>query len=138
MDGQFAAGAVPAPATTATAAVAPPPDVHLDWAGRQDALWRDPAPLRGVAGVFVIWAEDLRGRQCLYIGAGRDIGTQLAARRNDPRIAWRAQSGRLTVQWAAVASLHRPGVAAGLTAALAPLFPEPAIAARALTANLPA
>lgn len=133
--------ALPNPATLAAGPHEParPPTeaVHLDWAGERDAPWRRPDLLRGVAGVYVIWCLSARGRQCLAVGAGRDIGLRLAAQRNDPRIAWRADSDHLAVQWAAVASIHRSGVVAHLTAALAPLFPEPAIAARAIPVNLP-
>lgn len=119
-------------------------DLHLDWIGDYgqttcslDLVWRDPSLTQGIAGVYVIWSNKGSVPVIYYVGDGRDIGALLQEHANDPRIATLAWSGDLTVSWAAVASIYRPGVMQYLLAALAPLIVETIPAARPISVNLP-
>ena len=119
-------------------------DLRLDWIGTLgqsscplEAVWRDPSLTQGIAGVYLIWSNTGGHPTILYVGNGRDIGVMLQAQHDDPRIAAHAWSGDLTVSWAAVASVYRPGVTQYLTAALSPLIAETALVAREVSVNLP-
>ena len=97
----------------------------------------DPVPGRGVAGVYVIWRTDRFGRECLVVGEARDIATDLARTFRESHIAGYAATGALEVSWAAVASIHRPGIAGFLATALAPVLVGSAGVARHVAVNLP-
>ncbi len=119
-------------------------DLRLDWIGTLghsscplEAVWRDPSLTQGIAGVYLIWSNTGGRPAILYVGNGRDIGAMLQAQHDDPRIATHAWSGDLTVSWAAVASVHRPGVTQYLMTALSPMIAETAPVAREVSVNLP-
>lgn len=119
-------------------------DLHLDWIGTSgrtscplETVWRDPSLTQGIAGVYLIWSSKSGQPTILYVGNGRDIGGMLQAQHDDPRIAAHAWSGDLYVSWAAVASVHRPGVAQFLVAALSPQIVEAMPVAREVAVNLP-
>ena len=119
-------------------------DLRLDWIGTLgrtccplEAVWRDPSLTQGIAGVYLIWSNTAGRPTILYVGNGRDIGVMLQAQHDDPRIATHAWSGDLFVSWAAVASVHRPGVAQYLMTALSPQIVETAPVAREVSVNLP-
>ncbi len=119
-------------------------DLHLDWIGTLghtscplETVWRDPSLTQGIAGVYLIWSTKGGQPKILYVGNGRDIGVMLQAQHDDHRIAAHAWSGDLHVSWAAVASIHRPGVAQYLMAALSPQIAETMPVAREVSVNLP-
>lgn len=130
-----------APDAEAVRAAAP---LHLDWIGAPgrhsctlDELWNEPRQAEGVAGVFIIWIEQAMQPTTLYVGAGRDVGLMLAELKGNPRITAHAWTGALRVAWAAVASMHRPGVARYLVETLTPTIDEAVPAARTIPVNLP-
>ena len=119
-------------------------DLRLDWIGSLgrpswplDTVWRDRSLTQGIAGVYLIWSTKGGQPKILYVGNGRDIGVMLQAQHDDPRIAAHAWSDDLHVSWAAVASIHRPGVAQYLMAALSPQIAETMPVAREVSVNLP-
>lgn len=98
---------------------------------------RDPVPGTGVAGVYILWRTGRSPRECLVVGETRDIASDLARSFRESHIADYAATGALEVSWAAVASMHRPGIASFLTGALAPRLSGPSGAARQIAVNLP-
>jgi len=128
----------------AVAATSAAVDLRLDWIGTLgksscplETVWRDPLLTLGIAGVYLIWSNKGGHATMLYVGNGRDIGALLQAQHNDPRIAALAGSDDLSVSWAAVASIHRPGVAQYLMSTLSPQIVETVPVARAVSVNVP-
>lgn len=97
----------------------------------------EPVPGRGVAGVYIIWRTALHGRDCLVVGEARDIASDLSRTFRESHVAGYAASGALEINWAAVASMHRPGIACYLAAALMPTITSYVGAARQIPVNLP-
>ncbi len=122
------------PALSADQAAAPAaPNLNLFWV----RCSHDPVSGHGVSGVYVICRTGARGRECLVVGETRDIATELARTIRESHIAGYAASGELDIAWAAVASLHRPGIAGYLGATLSPTLAGPASVARQIPVNLP-
>ena len=128
----------------AVAATSAALDLRLDWIGTLgksscplETVWRDPLLTLGIAGVYLIWSDKGGHATMLYVGNGRDIGALLQTQHNDPRIAAHACSGDLYISWAAVASIHRPGVTQYLMSTLSPLIVETVPVARTVSVNLP-
>ena len=67
----------------------------------------------------------------------RDIAVDLSRRFRESHIAGYAASGEIEISWAAVASIHRSGIAGYLGASLAPVLAGPAGTARQIPVNLP-
>ena len=119
-------------------------DLRLDWIGTLgqkscplEAVWRDPSLTQGIAGVYLIWSNAGGHPTILYVGNSRDIGVLLQAQHDDARISAHAWSGDLTVSWAAVASVYRPGVTQYLMTVLSPQIVETVPVAREVSVNLP-
>ena len=134
-------------AATSSARRDPDPALHLDWSrGPGGAPWRlgdvslgRLAP-RGLAGVFLVWVAAVREADAprwLYVGESRDVGAKLVSVGGDPRLRAAQDGAKLFVSWAAVASLHRRGVACFLDQFLAPQVPEPHDVDRPISVNLP-
>ena len=120
------------------AAATPEPDPALPG---PTVFWlqatHDPVPGTGVAGVYILWRTGAFPRECLVVGETRDIASDLARSFANSHIAGYAATGALEVSWAAVASMHRPGIASFLVGALAPRLSGPSGAARQIAINLP-
>lgn len=114
---------------------APAPSTLLDLGWRTGTP--EPVPGQGVAGVYVVWRLGRSGPECLVVGEARDIAADLGRTLRECHIAAYAAIGVVEISWAAVASLHRPGIAGWLSAALSPLLAGVTGSARPIEVNLP-
>jgi hypothetical protein len=106
-----------------------------------DLAWQTgtPAPAlgHGTAGVFIVWRRGRYGRECLVVGEAHDIAEGLAGALRNGHVTALAALGAIEVSWAAVPSMHRPGIAGWLAATLAPTLASHTAAARPVAVTLP-